>query len=131
MAYSVKSGKGYQLRTYDGKKADGTYKVVTRTWIPADGLTAKQIERELKAQLAQFEDDVKKGRKITGYSTFRELAEYWINNEGEEKLSPRTLERYKSLLSRVYESPIGDTKISTKINTNLQKHKKRRNPRNR
>lgn len=111
MAYSVKSGKGYQLRTYDGKKTDGTYKVVTRTWIPADGLTAKQIKRELKAQLAQFEDDVKKGRKITGYSTFRELAEYWINNEGEEKLSPRTLERYKSLLSRVYESPIGDTKL--------------------
>ncbi len=111
MAYARRKNNSYELRMSWGRNPDGSQKMYSRTWKPPEGMSEKQIEKELKSQLKIFESDIKSGRKVTGVSTFEEMAEYWLNNEGKAKLAPKTVERYKSLLQRVYDSKIGSTKL--------------------
>lgn len=111
MAYARKKNNSYELRMSWGTKPNGSQKTYSRTWRPPEGMTEKQVEKELKKQLKIFEDDIKSGRKVTGASTFKEMAEFWMNNDGKSKLAPKTLERYKSLLDRVYKSKIGKMRL--------------------
>lgn len=111
MAYARKKKNSYELRMSWGTDARGKQKTYSRTWRPPEGMTEKQIEKELKAQLKIFENDVKSNKRVTGVSTFKEMAEFWLESDGEKRLAPKTLERYKSLLKRVYESKIGKMRL--------------------
>lgn len=112
MAYYVKKGSSYQLRVSYGLNENGTYKLHTRVWKPKEGMSPKKIKSELEKQLKMFEQDIKGDRRITSYSTFEELSKYWMENEGKDKLAPKTHERYRSLLKRINESTIGQTRLA-------------------
>ncbi len=111
MAYARKKNKSYELRMSWGTNPNGSQKTYSRSWRPPEGMTQKQIDIELKNQLKIFEEDIKKGRRISGASTFMEMAEFWMNNYGKTRLAPKTWERYKSLLKRVYQSKIGKMRL--------------------
>ena len=105
MATYKKRGNSYELRVYHNKKLH------TRTFRPPEDITPGQLALALEQQLNEFVKDLEKDRKITSYSTFKETAEYWMENVAKEKLAPKTCERYKSLFKRIYASSIGSTKL--------------------
>lgn len=111
MAYAREKNGGYELRMTYGYNEKGKRKSYSRIWNPQPGMTERQIQRELSIQLKIFEADVKGECEVTGYSTFKEMAEYWMINDGKEKLAPKTYVRYNELLQRVYDSPIGTKKL--------------------
>ena len=74
MAYARRKNNSYELRISWGRNPDGSQKMYSRTWKPPEGMSEKQIEKELKSQLKIFESDIKSGRKVTGVSTFEEMA---------------------------------------------------------
>lgn len=111
MAYAREKNGSYELRMTYGYTDSGKRKCYSRIWKPPTGMTLKQIQRELQIQLKIFESDIKNERGITGYSTFKDMAEYWIENDGKEKLAPKTYIRYKEFLKRIYDSPIGSKKL--------------------
>ncbi len=105
MATYKKRGNSYELRVYHNKKLH------TRTFRPPEDITPGQLALALEEELNAFIKDLEKDRKITSYSTFRETAEYWMENVAKEKLAPKTFERYESLFKRIFASSIGSTKL--------------------
>lgn len=111
MAYAREKNGGYELRMTYGYTENGKRKCYSRIWNPPAGMNPRQIQRELQVQLKIFESDIKNERTINGFTEFKDMAEYWLENDGKEKLAPKTYARYKELLQRVYDSPIGKTKL--------------------
>lgn len=111
MAYYIKRKNSYELRVSYGKDLDGKPIIHTRNFKPPEGLTKHKLDVLLDEQLEIFENDIKKEHIITGYSTFREAAEFWMTNEGINRLAPKTYERYQDILRRIYASPIGNMKL--------------------
>ncbi|MBQ6265294.1 MAG: site-specific integrase [Clostridia bacterium] len=111
MAYAREKNGGYELRMTYGYTESGKRKSYSRTWNPPKGMNPRQIQKELQIQLKIFESDIKNERKINALSEFKDMAVYWMENDGKEKLAPKTYIRYKELLQRVYDSKIGHTKL--------------------
>lgn len=49
----------YYIRTYDGYDCYGKQIERFMTWKPSEGMSDKQIEKELQRQIVKFEDSVK------------------------------------------------------------------------
>ena len=111
MAYYKKRKGYYELRAYDGKDLNGKPIMRYRTFRPPEGLTQNQLNVLLDEQLEEFERDLKKENRINGYCTFEETAKFWMETNGLNRLAPKTYERYGELLLRIFNSPIGKTKI--------------------
>lgn len=50
-----------------------------KTWTPAPGMTARQIEKALNKEAVQFEEAVQKGYSGGGSQTFGDYAQYVIS----------------------------------------------------
>ena len=99
--HTAKNGQiTYYIRCSDGY-CNGKQIERSMTWKPADGLTQKQIEKELQRQIVLFEESVKNGSCFDENTRFREYSEAWLNSNRPPLLAPKTFERYKSLLANI------------------------------
>lgn len=71
-----KTGKvTYYIRTYNGYDSQGKQIEHSMTWRPAENMTPKQIEKELKRQVFIFEESVKRGDFFDSDTRFGEYSE--------------------------------------------------------
>ena len=106
-----KAGKvTYYIRTYDGYDSKGKQIERSTTWKPPEGMTPKQIEKELQKQVVKFEESVKGGTCFDSDTRFGEYAETWLENNRPPLLAPKTYERYKALLKNI-NAAIGEIRL--------------------
>ena len=74
MATIRKRGNTYQIRVSCGYDVNGDQVVQTMTWKPDEGMSKKQIEKELNRQAVMFEEDVM-GGQVTMTKKFQTFAE--------------------------------------------------------
>lgn len=118
MATIKKRGNSYLIRVSCGYDINGNHKEQTMTWKPDEGMTKKQIEKELNRQAVMFEESVNHGFK-TSAMKFQELAEEWFENYAKNALKSTTYERMLQLTHRVYPA-IGHLRIDKITARHLQ-----------
>lgn len=98
---------GYRLYCYLGRDEFGKTKFKTKLWKPDKKYTPKQLEKELLKQQLLFEEKVKTETEsisvsgsINMYSTFKELADYWIENYSKVENKASTTESYKIIINK-------------------------------
>ena len=74
MAYIRQMGNSYQIRVSTGYDTNGKHKEQSMTWKPPDGMTERQIKKELNRQAVMFEEACNRGFKASAIK-FQELAE--------------------------------------------------------
>lgn len=109
MATIKKRGNSYLIRVSCGYDVNGRHKEQSMTWKPDEGMTKRQIEKELNRQAVMFEEACNHGFR-TSAMKFQELAEEWFENYAKNTLRSTTYERMKQLTHRVYPA-IGHLRI--------------------
>ncbi len=109
MATIRKRGNSYSIRVSCGYDVNGNHKEQAMTWTPEEGMTKRQIEKELNRQAVMFEEKVNRGFKTTAMK-FQELAEEWFESYAKFNLRSTTYERMLQLTHRVYPA-IGHLRI--------------------
>lgn len=111
MASTRWRGQNYEIRVFCGLDEKGKRLYKYAHWTPGPNMTPKQIARELEKQKILFENKVKRGEAVDGNVRFRDFAQRWMTEYAEPKLAPKTLARYKGLLTRI-NIAIGHIKLS-------------------
>ena len=101
MATITKRGVSYRIKVSCGYDINGKQMVQTKTWKPDEGMTAKQIEKEVQRQAVLFEESCKIGQ-ITASVKFEAFAEQWFEEYAKLNLRSSTYEKMKQLPKRVY-----------------------------
>lgn len=109
MATIKKRGNSYLIRVSCGYDVNGRHKEQSMTWKPDEGMTKRQIEKELNRQAVMFEEACNRGFK-TSAMKFQELAEEWFENYAKNALRSTTYERMLQLTHRIYPA-IGHLRI--------------------
>lgn len=109
MATIRKRGDSYQIRVSTGYDTKGNHKEQSMTWKPPEGMTEKQIQKELNRQAVMFEESVNRGFKSSAIK-FEELSEEWFEEYAKLNLRSTTYERLKQLRHRIYPA-IGHLRI--------------------
>lgn len=112
MASIRKRGDTYQITVCCGYSADGTSKIrQSTTWKPSKpNLTPKQLERQLQAAAAEFEQRCKSEGAVVASVKFQPFAENYLADVASRTLKPSTLAYYEQLKPRVY-SQIGHLRL--------------------
>lgn len=110
MATVRKRGNTYQIRVSCGYDVLGKHIEKTMTWKPKQGMTQKQIDKELNRQAVMFEEKCMTGQFLDGNITFAEFTERWFRDYAEKQLRSRTVTRYKELMQRITPA-IGHIKV--------------------
>lgn len=121
MASIRKRGENsYQIIVSKGYDSFGNKLTSTKTITLDPELTPKQAEKEIQAQAALFEREVKNGTYLNGSKmTFAEFAERWITKYAEPELEPKTTARYKEMLYSRIIPAIGHIKLEKLQPTHL------------
>lgn len=100
----------YQFRVYVGEDSFGKKRLVTKTWKPDKNYTPKQLEKELQRQQLIFEESalesMQDGSEVSGIqkkSSFKQFANYWIENYSKTNHKLSTTASYETSLKRVNE----------------------------
>lgn len=101
MAHIKKRGDTYLIRVGDGYNLEGKQISRHKTWKPPKGMSAAAAAREVKKQAALFEEQVKNGQVVDGTIKFADFAERWFRDYAEPQLRPRTVARYRELMTRI------------------------------
>ena len=101
MATITKRGNTYRIRTSCGYTVDGKQVVKSMTYKPREGMSEKQIEKEVRRQAVLFEESCKKGQTVTA-AKFETFAREWFRDCAELKLKRLTLCNYHRMEKRVY-----------------------------
>ena len=105
MASVRERAKGsYEITVYDGYNINGKKLRHTKTIQLDPNLTPKKKEKLLQDEVHDFEKEVKAGLYLKGNMKFKDFTDKWLHDYAEKKLSPTTLDRYKTLLTRINES---------------------------
>lgn len=102
MATIRKRGDSYQIRVSCGYDMNNRQVIRTKSWKPTDGMTAKQIEKELNRQTVIFEEACMNGF-LTSTTKFSEFAEQWKKEYAEKCLKPTTLNSIGMKTKRINE----------------------------
>ena len=119
MATIRKRGNTYQIRVSCGYDVNGDQVIQTMTWKPDEGMSKKQIEKELNRQAVMFEEDVI-GGQVTMTKKFQTFAEEWFKEYAEIKLKTQTLRNYHNLEKRTYDA-IGHLRMDKITPRTIQK----------
>lgn len=114
MANIRKRGDSYQIRVSIGYDTKGNHKEQSMTWKPPEGLSERQIQKELNRQAVMFEEECMHGFR-TSAMKFEDLAEEWFEEYAKLNLRNTTYERMRQLRKRIYDA-IGHLRID-KIST--------------
>lgn len=101
MATIQKRKCSYLIRVSCGYDTRGKQIIQSMTWKPDEGMTPKQIEKELKRQSVLFEEACMKGfqSKAVKFETF---CEEWFEEYAKTNLRNTTYERLLQLRGRIY-----------------------------
>lgn len=84
------------------------------------GLTDRQIEKELERQAALFDQEVQNGTCLDGANiTLSEFVDRWLSSYAEKELEPKTVFRYKEMLTSRILPVLGHIKLSRLQPVNL------------
>lgn len=72
------------------------------TWRPAPGMSAKNVEKELKRQVVLFEEKCRLGQVLDGHVKFADFTERWFRDYAQLNLRQKTVLGYRNLVSRTY-----------------------------
>lgn len=101
MATIRKRGNAYQIRVSVGYDKKGNHKEQAMTWKPPEGLTERQIQKELNKAAVMFENACMHGFRSTAIK-FEGLAEEWFEEYAALNLRASTFEEMRKLTKRVY-----------------------------
>lgn len=102
----------YRIRVFKGKDQNGKQlKPYTMTYKPNEGISEKQIQKELNRQAVLFEEQCKTGAIIDNKQTFAEYAEYVLKLKERQGVKRTTLFGYHNMLRRI-NTAIGHIKIT-------------------
>ena len=110
MANVIKRNNSYLVTVSAGYDINGKQIRKTATFRPDSALTAKQQEKALNEFVVLFEKKVQEGQVLDSSIRFASFAEKWFNDYAEEQLAPKTIERYKSLMTRINQA-IGNIRL--------------------
>lgn len=118
MATIRKRGQSYQIRVSCGYDTKGNHKEQAMTWKPDEGMTERQIQKELNRVAVMFEESCMRGFKSSAIK-FEQLAEEWFEEYAHLNLRSTTYERMRQLTKRVYPA-IGHLRIDKITGRQLQ-----------
>ncbi len=101
MASIRKKKNSYEIRVSCGYDVNGKQKFQQMMWKPEEGMTPKQIEKEVNRQAVLFEEKCLKGQ-VTASVKFEAFAEQWFEEYAKLNLRSTYYERMKQLIQRVY-----------------------------
>lgn len=119
MATIRKRGNSYQIRVSTGYNSKGEQVVRTKTWKPPEGMTERQIEKELKRQEVLFEEECVKC-EVSVCTKFEEFTEQWFKEYAEIHLKPKTIESYRWMSKRIFKA-IGHLRMDKISPRHIQK----------
>ena len=96
-----KRGDTYKITVSCGYDLNGKQIRRRMTWKPEDGMTARQVKKELDRQAVLFEEKCRNGQVLDGNIKFAEFAEKWFADYAEKQLRPTTVARYRLLMPRI------------------------------
>ena len=103
MAYITKRNNSYLIRVSCGYDAQGKQVVQTMTWKPDEGMTARQIEKELNKQAVMFEQNCLQGFQNKAIK-FEAFAEEWLEEYAKQNLRNTTYEEALKLRGRIFKA---------------------------
>lgn len=106
-----KNGVSYKITVTHGRDTEGKQVRHYMTWTPAQGMTEKQMQKEVQRIAFEFEEAIKNGYAADGRQTFSEYAKYVLDLKEREGVKHKTLEAYKNLLTRINPA-IGHMKLN-------------------
>jgi len=101
MASILERNGKYFIMVSTGYDSSGKQLRKTMTYKPEEGLSQKQIEKELQEQVMLFERKVLNGQILNGSVTFMEFTERWMRDYALKQLSPKTIIGYEYMLRRM------------------------------
>ena len=119
MASIERRGNSFRIKVSCGYKADGKQVTQKMTWTPTEGMTEKQIEKELQRQAVLFEEDCKRGQIVLAVK-FETFAEEWFEDYAKLNLKSTTFTRQRQLTKRVY-AAIGHIRLDKLTTREIQK----------
>lgn len=103
MATVEKRGKGYRITVSNGYDVNGKQIREKTTWVPPEGMTARQIQKELNRQATLFEEQVRRNGVRGGNVKLADFGEEWFTIYAEKQLKPKTVATYRNFWKRVRE----------------------------
>jgi integrase len=103
MATIQKRGDSYRIRVSCGYTPSGKQIMKTLTWTPKEGMTQRQIEKELERQKVLFEERCLSSGDVANVK-FEVLAKEWFQKYAEPNLRIRTIALMHSLEERTPQS---------------------------
>lgn len=103
MATIKKRGDSYSIRVSCGYNSKGKQMIQSMTWKPEDGMTTKQIEKEVNRQAVMFEEYAKPNLRNTTYERMLQLRGRIypaIGHMRMDKITPRQIQAFVNSLSK-------------------------------
>lgn len=110
MATIKSQGKGYKITVSKGYDIYGRQLREHMTWVPAPGMTEKQIDKELNRQATLFEEQVRCSTVHNGSIRLKDFTDSFINAAGCPNLKAKTLFGYQRDLVVINEA-LGHIKL--------------------
>ncbi len=114
MATITKRNNSYRIKVSCGYDCDGKQVVQSMTWTPDEGMTERQIKKELNRQAVLFEEACMKGL-ITSAVKFEKFTEQWDKEYAKPRYKKVTYDKTGHVLKRL-NAEIGHMRID-KITT--------------
>lgn len=111
MATVSKRGKSYKITVSCSYDIEGKQIRKHLTWTPPDGMSERQIKKELERQKILFEERCQNGQVLDGSIRFIDFTEKWMADYAAVQLRPITVQEYQHLLKRILPA-IGHIKLS-------------------
>ncbi len=119
MAAIQRRGNSFRINVSCGYDARGKQVVQSMTWKPDDGMTEKQIEKEVQRQAVLFEEACLKGN-VVAVVKFEDFSRQWFSEYAEKRLKAQTIRGYHYLEPRIYKA-IGHLRIDKITPRHVQK----------
>ena len=119
MAAIQRRGNSFRIKVSCGYDTHGKQVVQSMTWKPDEGMTEKQIEKEVQRQAVLFEEACLKGNVVATIK-FEDFARQWFTEYAEIKLKQRTVEGYHQMEKRIYKA-IGHIRLDKLTTRHIQK----------
>lgn len=104
-----KSGVSYQITVSAGRAGEKQIRHY-KTYRPTDGMTQRQIEKEINKTAVEFENSIKEGYALDNRQAFSQYADYVIDLKERAGEKHRTVVRYRDLMKRI-NAAIGHIKL--------------------
>lgn len=102
MATIKKQGRGYKISVSCGYGLDGKQIRQHMTWVPDQGMTPRQTEKELQRQAVLFEEAVKHGKSsANGNIRFDAFCKIFLDDYARLYLKAKTVDGYEKHLQKI------------------------------